>query len=174
MTNFELLPIGNEEPIVLLTGSNEGNSKDILLNAKRDVTNILDADPLVSSLYQSPPWGFMAENNFLNQALIFTSAIEINPLALLHRLLDIERSHGRERKRETGYQSRTLDIDIILIGDRRINHPSLVVPHPKIQERRFVLEPICELMPDIVHPVYNKPFSELLRECDDPSEVTRI
>jgi 2-amino-4-hydroxy-6-hydroxymethyldihydropteridine diphosphokinase len=174
MTTIEYDPIGADEPIVLLTGSNEGRSHQILFDARLKLAELLNSDPLTSSLYQSPPWGFMAENDFLNQALIFYTQTNIQPLDLLRALLDIERAFGRERKRETGYQSRTLDIDIILIGDRIIRHPSLTVPHPKLQERRFVLAPICELNPTIKHPVFGNSFSDLLQECEDPSDVKRI
>lgn len=171
MNDSELQPIDELEPIVLMTGSNEGNSGAILSEARQALEKILDVEAQVSNVYSSPPWGFMAENDFLNQALVFRTKTSICPLVLLQSILDIETTFGRIRKRETGYQSRTLDIDVIAIGDRIINHPDLDVPHPRVHQRRFVLEPVCELVPSLIHPQHNLTFTELLQRCEDPSEV---
>ena len=92
------------------------------------------------------------------------------PRALLDRLLAIERSEGRERSGERN-APRTLDLDLLLYGESEIAEPGLVVPHPRIAERPFVLEPLCDLAPDLVVPGAGAPVSGLAAAVRDPAAV---
>ncbi|MCH8546220.1 MAG: 2-amino-4-hydroxy-6-hydroxymethyldihydropteridine diphosphokinase [Cryomorphaceae bacterium] len=163
------------EPIILLTGSNLGESLEILAHAKEKLDAIFNTSCLASAVFASPPWGFEAKNDFYNQALVYDNhSTSLSPLALMDEILSIEASCGRLRNNSKNYQSRTLDIDIIVIGKRIINHPTLTVPHPRLQERRFVLEPICDVVPKMVHPTTGLTFIELLEKCTDDSVVKKL
>ena len=78
------------------------------------------------------------------------------------------------RKRAIGYRNRSLDVDILYFGDQMVKHPDLTIPHPRIAERRFVLEPLVEIAPNFVHPVLSKTNSQLLALCSDPLMVKRL
>jgi 2-amino-4-hydroxy-6-hydroxymethyldihydropteridine diphosphokinase len=98
---------------------------------------------------------------------------DLKPVDLLKKLLQIEMWMGRIRTSEK-YSSRVIDIDILLYENEVINKPYLKVPHPMIQERKFVLVPLCDIAPEMVHPLLNKTFSTLLKECRDDREVKKI
>ncbi|HWY36944.1 MAG TPA: 2-amino-4-hydroxy-6-hydroxymethyldihydropteridine diphosphokinase, partial [Bacteroidia bacterium] len=85
-----------------------------------------------------------------------------------------EKNLGRTREEGKGYQSRPIDIDILFFNEAVINTPALQVPHPRMHIRKFVLEPLCEIAPSLVHPVLKKTISELLAECPDKLAVKKI
>lgn len=164
--------------IILLTGGNIGDV-DALLQAavaliEQRVGNILKC----SSVFESEPWGFQAEQNFKNQVVIADS--ELEPLQLLDAIQEIEKQMGRQRDYGNGakrgdanttekrtYHSRTMDIDVLFYGDQIINSQRLTVPHPLIQERAFVLEPLNEIMPEYLHPKLKSTISELYTRLRD-------
>lgn len=122
----------------------------------------LDASPgirvtQVSSFYQTEPMGGNAGAAYLN-AVAEIESIQ-SPLALLDRLQEVEIEHGRERHAHWG--PRTLDLDLLLCGDSILNHPRLTLPHPGCWYRRFVLDPLAEIAPDVVHPLKKLPIGEL-------------
>lgn len=98
----------------------------------------------ISSVWRTPPWGKTDQPDFLNMAA--AGRTELSPRALLELVLAVERSEGRERVERWG--PRTLDIDIILFGDRIVDEPDLHVPHPRVTERAFVLAPLAEILPE--------------------------
>lgn len=122
-----------------------------------------------SSLYESTPWGFEANQNFLNQ--VFEASTSLSPEELLKVLLKTEQKLGRQRKPEVGYTSRVIDLDILFYDNQIVETPNLVIPHPRIAERRFTLEPLKELIPDFLHPVFQVDINTLLEKCQDQGKV---
>lgn len=125
----------------------------------------------VSSVYESEPWGMNDVPNFLNQVVHLQS--ELSNEELLAEIAELEEFFGRERSSE-GYVSREMDIDVLFIGDEIIATETFQVPHPRLAERRFVLEPLVELVPDFIHPTMKKSVSEILKACTDQGKVTRL
>ncbi|MDX2130578.1 MAG: 2-amino-4-hydroxy-6-hydroxymethyldihydropteridine diphosphokinase [Planctomycetota bacterium] len=126
-------------------GSNLGDRRAALEAA---LTLLASADRLLatSAFIETEPVGGVAEGRFLNAACIIETAR--TPLALLERLLEIERSLGRDRTREQRWGSRTLDLDLLLYDDVTMDEDGLTLPHPRLHERLFVLEPLAEIAPD--------------------------
>lgn len=150
----------------ILLGSNMGNREELLNEAIVMIESRCGKVVLKSSLYESEPWGFETENLFLNQAI----AIEpvLSPHDLLKELLTIEAELGRKRKENhIGYESRPIDLDIIYYDDLINNDEDLILPHPRLHQRRFVLTPLCEIAPDFVHPVFKVSNKLLLERCED-------
>jgi 2-amino-4-hydroxy-6-hydroxymethyldihydropteridine diphosphokinase len=117
-----------------------------------------------SSVYETEPWGFKAIQTFLNQVLAVDTAL--SPDEFLGLCQQIELKSGRQRGSEQ-YISRTIDIDILLWKDEVIDLPELKVPHPLIAKRRFVLDPLHEIAPDLKHPVNGMTIKDLLLQCED-------
>lgn len=120
-----------------------------------------------SSLYQTEPVGFLDQPWFVNIAVSVATCLP--PGEMLRRCLEIERARGRTRSRRNG--PRTLDIDILLVGSLVMEEPGLIIPHPRMAQRRFVLEPLAEIAPEVYHPVLRKTIRSLLDSCPDPSSV---
>src|SRR5688572_15059077 len=117
----------------------------------------------VSSIVETEPWGVADQPRFLNAVAEIET--DLAPGALLDRLLDLERDLGRVR---TGrWSPRTIDLDLLLFGDRQVNTPSLTVPHPRLHERLFVLEGLAELCPDLRVPGLDRTVHELLEACPE-------
>lgn len=152
---------------VLHLGSNLGDRRQHLAEARRLLQlrcgNIIRS----SSLYETAPWGPADQPDYLNQALVLETSLSSD--LLLRELQKIENEKGRERNIHWG--PRTLDIDILFFNRDIINQPNLSIPHPRISERRFVLLPLAEIIPDYIHPESGKSIKELLDECPDAGEV---
>ena len=149
-------------------GGNQGRVNEVLDKAIQEVDQSLGKVITRSSMYQTKAWGPIAQPDFLNVAVLIETYL--TPHYLLNKLLEIERKAGR--RREVKYAPRTLDIDILFYGNLQIHTADLQVPHPEIQNRRFVLVPLTEILPNLKHPVLQKKMSELLRICPDSLEVT--
>jgi len=113
-----------------------------------------------SGFYASKPWGFNSENDFLNAVIGIETAI--SPTELLKKTQQIEQQLGRKNKPSTGYSDRMIDIDILFYDSLVCDQPNLKIPHPHIANRDFVLIPLSEIAPDLIHPVLNKKMSELV------------
>lgn len=159
------------ELVFLGLGSNLGSREENLRNAEIKIEEKIGKITGASSIYETEPWGFQSEDSFLNKVLKVET--KLSPSGLLGRILMIESLLGRIRGKER-YSSRLIDIDILLYNDLIVNEESLKIPHPLFQERKFVLVPICELVPEMIHPVFKKTFAELLELCKDKSAVKKI
>jgi 2-amino-4-hydroxy-6-hydroxymethyldihydropteridine diphosphokinase len=148
-------------------GDREANIDEALTRIEESLGEIL----VTSSVYESEPWGFESKDKFLNMVVYIRT--DLTPSGLLGRILMIEAQMGRIRE-DKEYKSRIIDLDILIYEDEILNEPSLEIPHPRIHERKFVLVPLCEIAPDIVHPVKRKTFRELLEECRDECEVVKF
>jgi 2-amino-4-hydroxy-6-hydroxymethyldihydropteridine diphosphokinase len=115
-----------------------------------------------SSLYDTAPIGYLDQPRFLNAAVLLETTLE--PIELLESLLAIERQMGRDRSLTVAKGPRVIDLDLILFGDLVMQTPALVLPHPAMRERRFVLEPLAEIAPAMVDPVTGKAMVELLAQ----------
>jgi 2-amino-4-hydroxy-6-hydroxymethyldihydropteridine diphosphokinase len=154
----------------LLTGGNEGDRYLNMQQARTNIEHICGRLLLVSSLYETAPWGKTDQPDFLNQVLLIET--KRSPAELLKALLQIEEKGGRIRTIKNA--PRTIDIDILFYNRLVIEEPGLTIPHPRIADRRFVLEPLNEISPGFVHPVLHKTIQRLLLECTDELAVKKI
>ena len=154
----------------LLTGGNMGNREENLAIAYNHIAvqcgNIINS----SSVYETAAWGKTDQPAFLNQALEIQTAL--TPRQLLKKILNIEKQTGRIRKEK--YGPRIIDIDILLFNDEIHKFPLLQIPHPELQNRRFVLVPLAEIASEIIHPGLKKSIEELLAICPDKLKVSRL
>jgi len=154
--------------VFLGLGSNMGDREAFL---KRAITLLMaEAGNVVqcSSVWETEPWGFEAETSFLNMVVAINTGLK--PSGLLKKINSIEKRLGRKRNGKD-YQSRTIDIDILFWGNVTVNEIDLIIPHPAIADRLFVLVPLNEIAPDFSDPLTGMCISELLDRCGDKSEM---
>ena len=156
--------------VYLLLGSNLGNSKKQLTLATKFVEEFIGAVTVSSSLYSTAAWGNTDQPDFLNQVIIINTTL--SPFPLLKQILLIEKKMGRVRTVKNA--ARIIDIDILFFNNEIINEKNLVIPHPEIQNRHFVLTPLVEIAASLVHPVLNMSITELLKICTDKLNVQKI
>lgn len=152
-------------------GSNLGDRAGYLLLAVRGMLEAgLDVIRL-SSIYETEPVEYENQPRFLNMVAEMRGSTLPSPEQMLARLLRIEFSLGRIRDMHMG--PRTIDLDLLIFKDHRVETEFLTLPHPRIASRRFVLVPLNELVPNLVHPVLGKPISTLVTDTNDRSVVVR-
>lgn len=154
----------------LIIGGNLGLRTANLHLAASAITDNCGPVIKASGIYETKAWGYSHQPDFYNQVLCIHT--HFTAQELLNQVLNIELQMGRERLIKLG--PRIIDIDILFFNTDIINTPSLKVPHPHIAERRFVLEPLHEIAPDLVHPVFQKTIATLLEECTDDLPVYKI
>lgn len=157
---------------LLLLGGNSGDRLALLRKALALVEERIGVIKRCSSLYETEPWGFECENTFYNVAVVVDTVLSAHEV--LDCALAIEKELGRVRSSVQRYGSRTMDIDVILYGEQIIATDRLQVPHPRMCERRFVMVPAVELLPNYVHPERNLTLSTLLTNCSDRLEVKKV
>ena len=156
--------------VFLSLGGNLGNTQEIFEACYPLIENKVGSILQQSSLYRTAAWGLQDQADFVNQVLLVTT--ELIPEAILVAIQAIEKDFGRERKVTWG--PRTLDLDILFVDQQIIQTANLQVPHPHIQDRKFILIPMQEIAADYEHPVLNKSIAKLLLETKDSSAVTLI
>jgi len=150
-------------------GSNIGNKIAHCVRAVRELSSVDISIQRVSSLYKTEPVGYADQDWFVNA--VAEVCLEVSAHGLLKRLRAIEKTMGRASGLRWG--PRVIDLDILLCGDDVVDEEDLVIPHPRLQERRFVLVPLAELVPELVHPVLNKTISDLLADVGSDHYVER-
>ncbi|GAL66095.1 2-amino-4-hydroxy-6-hydroxymethyldihydropteridine diphosphokinase [Jejuia pallidilutea] len=156
-------------------GSNKGDKFKNLQQAVNAIYQHIGAIKLISKVYKTPAFGFNPEasaDDFLNCCLVLESCLQ--PQHVLKTLLNIEADLGRTRTQNQGYESRTIDLDIIFAEDAVINTQTLQVPHPEMQKRKFVLKPLSDIASKSIHPELHKNVATLLSECKDNSVLEPI
>ncbi len=156
--------------IYISLGSNMGRKKHQLQEAILKIGDTIGKVTAISGMYHSPAWGFEG-SDFLN-ACIAVDTMK-GPVACMDMLLNIEMAMGRKRSTGVGYTDRAIDLDLIYFGHEVIQTQGLVVPHPRMQERKFVLKPLADIAPQFYHPVLHKDTRNLLQECKDASGPTK-
>ena len=156
--------------IYLLLGSNMGDRRSFLKRADLHIRSKVGPVLRRSSVYRTAAWGFTDQRDFYNQVLEVEAILP--PVELLKKIEEIMDLMGRSRTEK--WRERVIDIDILYYGDHQINQPDLIIPHPRIQERRFTLVPLCELAPEMMHPVLGLCHKELLEACEDKLDVYKI
>ena len=150
-------------------GSNLGDRFAALRRAMEMINGEAGEIIATSSVWETEPWGFDADDQFLNMVIVLKTSLE--PKGLIQRFRSIEGRMGRKKSGGGKYESRIIDLDILFWDDRVISIPGLEVPHPKLHSRRFVLEPLMEVAPETVHPVTGLTVAEMLQFCEDNSDV---
>ena len=156
--------------VFLLTGSNLGNREQQLAKALTELETHIGAVRQTSAVYETEAWGKEGLPCHLNQAVLIHTLLE--PLPLLQTIHTIEERLGRVRQEKWGI--RAIDIDIIYYDDQVIHLPQLIIPHPLMQERNFVLAPLCEIAADMLHPVLLKSNRALLDQSTDTLKATPL
>ena len=146
----------------LALGTNIGNKRRNMITAAALLAERVGDVLALSGFYETEPWGFQSENTFLNAALRLETSL--SPLELLKATQQIEAEMGRTQKSNGTYHDRIIDIDILLYDDLILQTPELTLPHPLMQDRRFVMEPLLEIAPNVVHPLFKKTIVSLIRE----------
>jgi len=153
----------------LLIGGNLGDRAAYLAEAVNQISARCGRVTNTSSLYETAAWGNTNQPAFFNQAICVETMLD--PETLLELLLAIELEMGRVRTQK--YGPRTIDLDILMIDDTILDTPTLTIPHPQLQNRRFALLPLVEIAPELHHPLLDKTIDELLLNCPDTLDVQK-
>ncbi len=143
--------IGSIQSALQLIGENAGKIKQI------------------SPYYENKPWGFTSPNMFINGCVEFQTTL--SPFDLLKELKSAEHALGRMVNQRQGYADRIIDLDLLLFDDLVLQNETLMIPHPQMSRRLFVLRPLCDIAPAVIHPLLKKSIRTLLDECPDMSEL---
>jgi 2-amino-4-hydroxy-6-hydroxymethyldihydropteridine diphosphokinase len=163
-----------QQTVFVALGSNLGDSRQILLAALVRLQNFSDAPILKSSLWQTTPVDCPPDSpKFLNAVVGLVPRTEETPESLLKKLRELETEFGRQPKKILN-EPRALDLDLLAFGNETRHSPELILPHPRAHERRFVLQPLSELAPDLVLPGQGRTVAELLADLPADETVTRI
>ena len=153
--------------VYIQLGSNIGERESFITKSMHKVEDDIGKIITASSIFETTAWGNENQNNFLNSVIEIKTPFDA--FTILQKSQEIENSMGRKRKEKWG--KRTIDIDILFCNNEIINTKELIIPHPLIQQRKFVLVPLSEIAPNYMHPILKKNMSTLLSECKDTQKV---
>lgn len=156
--------------VFLLLGTNLGERELQLQTAIAEIGEKVGPVLKKSAVYETQSWGRTDEPDYLNQVIFLKT--EVSATVVLSKILEIETGMGRKRYKKWG--SRLIDIDILFYNNEIIKQNGLEIPHPELHNRRFTLEPLTEIAPDLIHPVFNKTMSELKNELTDSLIVKKL
>jgi len=157
---------------VLGLGGNIGDAQQNIAKAIALIEEQIGQIDAQSSMYETGAWGVEDQPNFVNAVVGVRTKLE--PLDLLAKCLAIEKQLGRVRIDGEKWTERIMDIDILYFEDEQISHPDLIVPHPHLTDRKFVLMPLAEIYPNFKHPILDKPTLDLLNRSKDEGRVKKI
>lgn len=160
----------NKKSLILLIGSNVGDSEHMLARAREAIAAGIGTVLSLSSLYRTAAWGKTDQHDFLNQAVLVQT--NYSAVECLHKALRIEQDLGRIRAERWG--PRIIDIDLIDFDGELHQTADLILPHPFIQDRLFTLVPMAEIVPDWKHPLLGQTIQQLLQHCPDHSSVEKL
>ncbi|MCC7244389.1 MAG: 2-amino-4-hydroxy-6-hydroxymethyldihydropteridine diphosphokinase [Saprospiraceae bacterium] len=163
-------PIKKYINVYISLGSNMGDRRALIKDAKTRIHKSIGKIARESHLYETEAWGKTDQGAFLNQIIMINTIM--TPRDLLEALTEVERGLGRERNEKWG--PRTIDLDILLYGRRVIRDKGLDIPHPEMHKRNFILAPLMEIAGDLVHPILKKQIDELYMESTDPMDVVML
>ncbi len=160
-----------DHQLYLCLGGNIGKKSQIFQKSLFFIENRIGRIEQSSPLFISPPWGFVAKEEFWNQVIVVVTML--TPPEVLREIRKIESYFGRNR--ESGrYLSRRMDIDILFYDQLILKTEELTIPHPLMEHRKFVLMPLAHISPGFLHPVTGKSVAQMVTDCDDPSEVREL
>ena len=153
--------------VYIQLGSNIGERESFITKSMHKVKDDIGKIITASSIFETTAWGNENQNNFLNSVIEIKTPFDA--FTVLQKSQEIENNLGRKRSDKWG--ERTIDIDILFYNNKIINTKELIIPHPLIQKRKFVLVPLSEIAPNYKHPILKKNISNLLSECKDTQKV---
>ena len=155
----------------LSLGTNQGNKLENLQKAINFISDVVGDVQKISSIYKTASWGFAGED-FYNICIQLSTCLKADEL--LKTVLNIETKLGRQRTTSSEYQNRNIDIDVLLFDDEILFSKTLIIPHTKMLERKFVMVPLVEIAPNAIHPIEQKELQICLQSCVDSSEITIV
>lgn len=159
--------------LLLSLGSNQGDRMNILKLAINEIEKVLRGKAITSPFYETESWGFSSQTLFLNCCLGI--ACNLSAENILQLMQEIEIKLGRKHKSiNRKYADREIDIDIIYYGKEMVKTPHLIIPHPQLYNRRFVLEPLHEIFPEFKDEIKKLTIKELLKKCPDTLTIKRL
>ncbi len=161
----------SQHQVILSLGSNQGNRLETILSCNDLIHSEVATVVKVSKIYETPAWGFESEPFYNAAILIHTSK---SAQKILNQVLKVEKKLGRVRSKDSGYQARNIDVDIIAFDEEIISTETLQVPHPLLQNRKFVLQPMLDLGLNWEHPTLKKSVAQLLAQTEDTSEIKAV
>ncbi|UTW64488.1 2-amino-4-hydroxy-6-hydroxymethyldihydropteridine diphosphokinase [bacterium SCSIO 12741] len=155
--------------VLISLGSNLGSWEAVQQLALDEIEARIGRLERLSQVYRTEPWGVKDQPYFKNQVVLVHT--RLSAPEVLNQLLNIEKECGRDREKEDRWGPRSLDLDILFYGNEQVADSNLEIPHPRLHQRKFILIPLSEVAPDLIHPITAQSVREMLDYCTDDSKV---